>query len=73
VYKIYNAENTKLIYVKGDLLVKKIEDEDFFDHVIVLGSYRGHIENVYEFYTSDGNIEARTAAWVNSNYEKPSN
>ena len=59
------------IYVKGDLLVKKRDDDYWSDHVIVLGSDRGGLENIYELYTSDGEITRRTVEWVHHNYVKP--
>ena len=58
-------------YVKGDLLVKKRNDDYWFDHLIVLSIDRDRVENVYEIYTSDGEITRRTVEWVELNYEKP--
>jgi len=64
----YNRrEDAKPIYIKGDLLVKKRKDDYWFDHLIVLGID----ENVYELYTSDGEVTRRTVEWVQLNYEKP--
>ena len=59
--------NTTPIYIKGDLLVKKRKDDYWFDHLIVLGID----ENIYELYTSDGEITRRTVEWVHYNYRKP--
>lgn len=62
--------NTVPIYVKGDLLVKKRKDDYWFDHLIILGT-EGGLENIYELYTSDGELTRRTVEWVHLNYEKP--
>jgi hypothetical protein len=66
-----NRKNPAPIYVKGDLLVKKRKDDYWFDHLIVLGTDRGGLENIYELYTSDGEVTRRTVEWVHLNYEKP--
>ena len=71
IVRINNRQNPAPIYVKGDLLIKKRNDDYWFDHVIVLGSERGELENIYELYTSDGEITRRTVEWVHLNYEKP--
>ena len=64
----YNKrKNVNPIYIKGDLLVKKREDDYWFDHLIVLGID----ENIYELYTSDGELTRRTVEWVHDNYKEP--
>jgi hypothetical protein len=63
--------NTVPIYAKGDLLVKKRKDDYWFDHLIILSIDRGGLENIYELYTSDGEVTRRTVEWVHLNYEKP--
>lgn len=69
----YNRrEDTKPIYIKGDLLVKKRKDDYWFEHLIVLGIDTARTgEDIYELYTSDGEITRRTVEWVQHNYEKP--
>ena len=68
----YNRrEDVEPIYVKGDLLIKKRNDDYWFDHLIVLGIDTGGLENIYELYTSDGEITRRTVEWVHLNYTKP--
>lgn len=68
----YNRrENVKTIYIRGDLLVKKRKDDYWFDHLIVLDIDTGGLEDIYELYTSDGEITRRTVEWVQLNYEKP--
>ena len=59
-------------YKPGDLLLKVSKASSyFFDHVIILKSYRDVYEYIYEIYTSDGSIEKRTVEWVDSLYEEP--
>jgi hypothetical protein len=59
-------------YKQGDLLVKK-ENYDYWpDYLIVVETEKG-IDSVYQLYTSDSNIERKTAHWVHLHYEKPCN
>ena len=67
----HNRENPKPIYIKGDLLVKKRNGDDWFDHVIILDVTREFLEDIYELYTSDGEITKRTVEWVHYNYKRP--
>jgi hypothetical protein len=58
-------------YKPGDLLVRSSGDDFWFDHIIILKSYRSLSEYVYEFYTSDELIDKRTVEWVHDHYEEP--
>lgn len=70
--RILSRENSAApIYAKGDLLIKKRDDDYWFDHLIILSIDRGGIENIYEIYTSDGEVTRRTVEWVQHNYRKP--
>jgi hypothetical protein len=68
----YNKrKNVNPIYIKGDLLVKKRKDDYWFDHLVILDIDTGGLEDIYELYTSDGELTRRTVEWVQLNYEKP--
>jgi hypothetical protein len=58
-------------YKPGDLLVRKLRDGFWFDHLVILKTYRDLYEYVYEIYTSDELIETRIVEWVHDNYEEP--
>jgi len=64
-------KNVNPIYIKGDLLVKKREDDYWFEHLVILDIDTGGLEDIYELYTSDGELTRRTVEWVQLNYEKP--
>lgn len=63
-------EIVRPIYQTGDLLLKVRQDDYWFDHVIILSIDYALSEYVYELFTSDGQIERRTAEWVQLNYRK---
>ena len=60
------------IYKPGDLLLKIRQDDYWFDHVIILEveNLEEYQENVYQLFTSDGQIERRTVEWVQLNYRR---
>lgn len=60
----------KPTYQVGDLLLKIRKDEYWYDHLIVLNVDFYIDEYVYQLFTSEGEIERRTAEWVQRNYKR---